>query len=309
MKPIITVNQSGTGDFTALQAAIDSIPENVSEETVLVIEAGVYKEKLYINKPNLRLSGVGEVRLVYDDYALKLNSEGSPMGTFASASTYITGDNIRVENIIFENTAGESARVGQAVALYVDADKVSFADCSFLGAQDTLYLGRPKEEPRNSSGRNYFERCRIAGDIDFIFGSATAYFEACEIISLNLDRDINGYITAAATPVDKASGFLFHRCRLLSSAAADSVYLGRPWRDYAKTVFLDCWMDAHIRQEGWHDWEKSSAGTTVFYAEYGSAGPGAHLEARTAWSRQLKEADMDRFTLEACFGGDISWTL
>ncbi|MBW4081349.1 pectinesterase family protein [Paenibacillus sp. S150] len=309
MKRTLTINHAGTGDFALLQAAIDSIPENGSGETVLVIEAGVYREKLCINKPNLRLCGKGEVRLVYDDYALKPGAGGSPMGTFASASTYITGDNIRAENIIFENRAGKSSEAGQAVALYVDADKVSFVDCSFLGAQDTLYLGRPKEETRNSSGRNYFERCRIAGDIDFIFGSATAYFEECAIISLNQGREINGYITAAATPADKETGFVFHRCRLLSDAAADSVYLGRPWRDYARTVFLDCWMGGHIRREGWHDWDKSSAGTTVFYGEYGSAGPGAHPEARAAWTRLLKQADTAGFTLEACFGADLSWTL
>ncbi|WP_310829121.1 pectinesterase family protein [Paenibacillus pedocola] len=304
----IWVSKSGGGDFTSVQAAIDSIPEGAAEETVLFIEPGVYKEKLRIHKPDLRLYGVGEVRLVYDDYAPKPGSDGAPMGTYASCSTYITGDNIRVENIIFENTAGESGKVGQAVALYVDADKAVFKNCSFLAAQDTLYLAKPKEEKQNRSGRNYFEHCRIAGDIDFIFGSATAYFEECEIISLNVQKEINGYITAAATPEDKEAGFVFHRCRMVSDAAANSVYLGRPWRDYARTVFMDCWMGGHIRREGWDDWGKPSVNHTVHYAEYGNDGPGADTNARVSWSKQLLEHEAGSFSLEAVFGGDTDWT-
>ncbi|MNI38708.1 Pectinesterase A precursor [compost metagenome] len=273
-----------------------------------MIEAGVYYEKLRIHKPDITLIGEGEVRLVYDDYAPKPGIEGTPMGTFASCSTYITGDNIRAENIIFENTAGDSSKVAQAVALYVDADRAMFKNCSFLAAQDTLYLARPKEEQCNRSGRNYFEHCRITGDIDFIFGSATAYFEQCEMISLDLGQEINGYVTAAATPVDKGAGFVFHRCRLVSEAAADSVYLGRPWRDYARTAFIDCWLGAHIRRTGWNDWDKSSVWHTVHYAEAGSTGPGAHPEEREGWSRQLKEKELEEFSLEAVFGGDVDWT-
>lgn len=304
----IRISKSGGGDFTTIQAAVDSIPDGTGEETALFIEAAVYKEKLRIHKPNLRLYGEGEVRLVYDDYALKPGSDGNPMGTFASCSTYLTGDNIRAENIIFENTAGESGKAGQAVALYVDADRAVFKHCSFLAAQDTLYLAKPKEEKQNSSGRNYFEHCRIAGDIDFIFGSATAYFEQCEIISLDLNKAINGFITAAATPEDKAAGFVFHRCRLVSDAAANSVYLGRPWRDYARTVFIDCWMGGHIRREGWDDWGKASVNHTVQVAEFGSAGPGANRDARVSWSKRLQQREAGSFTLEAVFGGDTDWT-
>lgn len=306
----IKVSQKGNGDFHTVQAAIDSIPAGALQDTILIIESGVYKEKLQINKPNLSLYGNGAVRFVYDDYARKNNSLGAPMGTFASSSTYITGDNIRIENIIFENSAGGSDEVGQAVALYVDADKVSFKNCSFIAAQDTLYLAKPKEEMNNTSGRNYFEHCRIVGDIDFIFGSATAFFHECEIVSLNLQKEINGYITAAATPVDKPLGFIFHKCKLMSEADRNSVYLGRPWRDYAKTVFIDCWMDKHIREEGWDDWDKADAvATTVYYGESGSDGPGADWGKRAAWSKQLNEAERRHFSLDTCFSGDLSWTL
>jgi pectinesterase len=304
----IRVSKSGSGDYTSVQAAINSIPVGRTEETHLIIEAGVYKEKLQIHKPHLRLYGKGEVRLVYDDYALKLGNDGTPMGTNASCSTHITGDDIRVEHIIFENTAGPGSIVGQAVALYLDADQAVFRNCTFLAAQDTLYLAKPKEEKLNTSGRNYFEHCRIAGDVDFIFGSATAYFEECEIISLDRNMEINGFISAAATPEDKKAGFIFHKCRLISDAAADSVYLGRPWRDYARTVFIDCWMGGHIRREGWNDWGKSSVNDTVQYAEYGSVGPGAAPGERISWSKQLEQKVKDNFSLEAVFGGDIAWT-
>lgn len=309
MKKYICVSQKGDGDFRTIQEAINSIRELSAQETMITIESGVYKEKLTINKPDLYLLGHGEVTIVYDDFARKNNTLGKPMGTFASCSTYITSDNIKVENIIFENSAGSSDKAGQAVALYVDADKVCFKECSFLSAQDTLYLGKPKEERNNRSGRNYFENCRIVGDIDFIFGSATAFFEKCEIVSLNLGKVINGYITAAATPVDKEIGFIFHSCTLISAADENSVFLGRPWRDYAKTVFIDCWMDNHIKQEGWNDWEKTSVDTTVYYAESGSRGPGASLSKRVAWSKQLNEEDVKAFSLETCFRGELAWTL
>ncbi|MDQ0086948.1 pectinesterase [Paenibacillus anaericanus] len=307
MKSVIRISQQGNGDFETIQSAINSIPQDSSQTILMTIESGVYKEKLEINKPNLYLLGDGHVRIVYDDYAKRENAVGMPMGTFASSSTYISCDNIKIENITFENTAGESDQVSQAVALYVDADKVAFKNCSFLGAQDTLYLGRPKEELNNKSGRNYFENCRIVGDIDFIFGSATAYFQECQIVSKDQGKEINGYITAAATPVDKEVGFVFHQCKLLSDAAKNSVYLGRPWRDYARTVFIDCWMDQHIHQEGWNDWDKTSVETTVYYGEFGSAGPGANVSKRTVWSAQLNEEELKKFSLNECFRGDISW--
>ncbi|WP_438349666.1 pectinesterase family protein [Paenibacillus sp. FA6] len=291
MKNMIKVSQQGNGDFRTIQAAINSIPNHSTEEIMVTIESGVYKEKLKINKPNLHLFGEGDVKITFDDYSPKLNQLGVPMGTFASSSTYITADNIKVHNITFENSAGESDKVAQAVALYVDADKVSFKNCTFISAQDTLYLGRPKEELSNISGRNYFENCRIVGDIDFIFGSATAFFHKCEIVSIDQGKKINGYITAAATPMDKEIGFVFHRCKLISEADKNTVFLGRPWRDYARTVFIDCWMDKHIHQEGWNDWDKVSAETTVYYGELGSVGPGASSTTRVAWAQQLDDKD------------------
>ncbi|MEK5446626.1 pectinesterase family protein [Paenibacillus sp. FSL R7-0331] len=303
----IVISRTGGGDFSSVQAAVDSIPEECAEITVLHIEAGIYYEKLRINRPNLRLIGQGEVRLSYDDYARKPGNEGTPIGTFGSCSTYITGDNITAVNIIFENTAGSSDEVGQAVAMYVDADRVVFRNCTFLAAQDTLYLARPKEEKLNRSGRNYFEHCRITGDIDFIFGSATAYFHECEITSLNLGKEINGFVTAAATPEDKQTGFVFHKCRLVSDAAGGSVYLGRPWRDYARTAFIDCWMGAHICREGWNDWDKAAVWHTVHYVEAGSEGPGAHADKRVGWSKQLSESELEQLTPEAIFGGETDW--
>ncbi|WP_019640510.1 pectinesterase family protein [Paenibacillus fonticola] len=304
----IRVSQDGQGDFNTIQAAINSIPAQMPHETCITIQSGVYKEKLEINKPHLHLRGVGDVSIVYDDFAKKPGASGQPIGTFASSSTYITAGNIKIDNITFENPAGDGDVVGQAVALYVDADQVAFRNCRFIAAQDTLYLGRPKEQFTNQSGRNYFENCRIVGDIDFIFGSATAYFHQCEIVSLNRNKAINGYITAAATPIDKEYGFIFNQCKLLSDADEHTVYLGRPWRDYAKTVFIDCWMDRHVHPEGWHDWEKVCVNTTVYYGEYGSVGPGSNVSGRVPWAKQLEEEDLTKFTLSHCFGGDISWT-
>jgi pectinesterase len=217
-----------------------------------------------------------------------------------------------------ENSAGFGIEVWQAIALYVDGDRNSFYHCRILGSQDTLFTGPlpqaalqtggftgPLEYAPRINGRQYYYQCYIRGDIDFIFGSATAYFDECEIYSqqydnepaatMQKDQKIYGYVTAASTPKDQEYGYVFHRCRLTGNCPPNSVYLGRPWRNYAKTIFIECELGEHIHQEGWHDWNKQEAHSTITYAEYGCYGPGAITMNRAAFSKQLSMEEAKQF--------------
>ena len=163
-----------------------------------------------------------------------------------------------------------------------------FVGCRFLGYQDTLYLyGQGNRDgetvARNASVR--FEECYVEGTTDFIFGSAEALFDRCEIRS-----KADSYVTAASTCRGQRVGFVFRRCRLTADEGVTKCYLGRPWRDHAQTLFIDCELGAHIRPEGWHDWNKPQAHRTTRYGEYGSTGAGAAGE-RVRWARRITEKE------------------
>lgn len=309
------VAKDGSGDFKTVQAAIDSITDS-TKETVIQIKNGTYMEKIHIWKPNVTLIGenVNETVLTYDDYAKKLFDDGTKYGTFHSYTVLVAGNNFKASNITFANTAGRGSEVGQALAAYVDADKVSFENCRFLGSQDTLFtgplppvpmagglFGSPMEEYPKIPGRQYYKNCYIEGDVDFIFGTATAVFENCEIFSFERDREVNGYVTAASTQEGQEYGYVFINCSLTSDARPKTVYLGRPWRNFAKTVYINCEMGAHIKDEGWHNWNKPEAEETMLYAEYGSKGTGADCISRATFAKILEESDLKDYTLDKIF--------
>lgn len=291
-----TVSKDGEGDFTNIQDAINAIPDFRKNETKVFIRKGVYKEKLVLPASKTNVTFIGEdaekTVLTYDDYAQKLNRFGEEMGTTGSTSFFIFGDNFKAENLSFENSAGP---VGQAVAVRVDGDKAVFLNCRFLGNQDTLYL-----HGRNS--RQYYKNCYIEGTTDFIFGWSTAVFEDCEIYC----KDGGHYITAASTEKDSEYGFVFINCVITGDAPQQSFYLGRPWRDYAQTVFINTQMPAIIKPEGWHNWSKPHAEKTVYYAEFGSKGAGAS-DNRVDWAKKLSSEESRRFTVSSVLAGEDNW--
>ncbi len=292
------VDQNGAGDFDKVQDAIDAVPYLRKTRTFIFIKNGVYKEKLTLpaNKTNVSFIGedVENTILNYDDYASRKNRFGEEMGTSSSTSFFIFGDGFEARNITFQNTAGP---VGQAVAVRIDGDRTIFENCRFLGFQDTLY-------PHDNQSRQYYRNCYIEGTTDFIFGWSTAVFEDCEIFSINGGH----YITAASTLEDAEYGFVFVNCRITGNAPEQSVYLGRPWRPFAKTVFIRCELGAHINNAGWHNWDKPNAEKTAYYAEYQSEGPGASdLTSRVNWSHQLDENDLKKYALKKIFEGWIPY--
>ena len=289
------VAKDGSGDFKTVQEAINAVPDFRKNQTSIYIKQGVYKEKLVLPASKTAVKLVGEdaknTILTYDDYASKKNRFGEEMGTTGSSSFFVFADDFSAENITFENSSGP---VGQAVAVRVDGDKVMFTNCRFLGNQDTLY-------PHGEKSRQYYKNCYIEGTTDFIFGWSTAVFEDCEIYA----KKGGSYITAASTLEGMPYGFVFLNCRLTGNAPADSYYLGRPWRPYAKTVFINSYLGNHIKPEGWHNWSKPEAEKTTFYAEHHSKGPGANPAARVEWSHQLSEEQAQHYTLSNIFDGWI----
>lgn len=288
----------GSGDFKTVQQAIDEVPDFRKNETKIFIRSGRYKEKLVLPPSKTNVTFIGEDKeetvLTHDDYAQKLNRFGEEMGTTGSTSFFVFGDGFTARNITFENSAGP---VGQAVAVRVDGDRAMFENCRFLGFQDTLY-------PHGRESRQYYKDCYIEGTTDFIFGWSTAVFDNCEIYS----KEGGHYITAASTEKGAAHGFVFINCKLTGNAPEESVYLGRPWRNYAQTVFINTQMGDHIKKEGWHNWNKPEAEETVFYAEYDSSGPGAAPEERVEWSKQLSTEEAGEYTINAILKGSDNWT-
>ncbi|MFI1772020.1 pectinesterase family protein [Thalassobellus citreus] len=289
------VASNGTGDFTKVQEAINSVPDFRKNETKIYIKNGIYKEKLILPTSKTNVTFVGEDKdktiLTYDDFAQKHNTFGEEVGTTGSTSFYVFGNDFKAKNITFENSAGP---IGQAVAVRVDGDRVIFQNCKFLGNQDTLYL-------HGNQSRQYYKDCYIEGTVDFIFGWSTGYFENCEIFCKN-----KGYITAASTNKNTPYGMVFNNCKLTGSALENTFYLGRPWRDYAQTVFINCFMDKQIKPEGWHNWNKPKAERSAFYAEYNSSGPGASNK-RVKWSKKLSERKSKKYTLGKVLKGDDNW--
>lgn len=284
------VAKDGSGDFFTVQEAVDAAPDYCKQdETTIYIKDGRYEEKVTIptNKQKLHIIGQSAEGTVitWSDYAQKKGPTGYEMGTSATSTVFLYADDFLAENITIENAAGEGKSIGQACAITVDADRVAFINCRFVANQDTIYT-------YGKNQRQYYRGCWIEGTTDFIFGASTCWFEDCTILSKK-----NSYVTAASTPEGTEFGYVFHNCRLIHDADAQKVYLGRPWRPYAKTVFIGCELGDHILKEGWHNWGKEYAEKTAFYAEYGSHGPGAATAAeRVKWSHILKEKEVRKYT-------------
>lgn len=292
-----------------LAEAIAQLPPDDGTPVTLLLAAGEYREKCTLSRANTTLMGEGadKTRIVWDDGALTILPDGMKRGTFRTATLMVDAPHVTLKNLTVENDAAPRAQVGQAVALYVDADDFACEDCRLIGYQDTLFTAPlpPREiEPNGFIGpkqfapripqRHTYRRCYLQGNVDFIFGGAAAWFEDCEICSV----DEPGFATAASTPEGQKYGYVFHRCRFTSRNLADaSTYLGRPWRNFAKTVLLDCELGSHIHPDGFHDWNKTAAHETILYAEHGSFGPGAG-ENRAPYVRRLTDTEVAAITYE-----------
>ena len=284
----IVVAKDGSGDYETIQKAINNTKSFPYKRVTIFIKDGIYKEKVKIHEWNSNLSLIGESKdktiITHDDYFNKVGLGRN--STFYTYTLLVEANKVVLKNLTIENASGE---VGQAVALSVFSDEVAVINCNLLGNQDTLYA--------SGKGRQYYKDCYIEGTTDFIFGSATAFFENCEIHSKK-----NSYITAASTPKDSLFGYVFKDCKLTADKDIDEVYLGRPWRIYAQTVFINCDLGSHILSEGWHNWSKPEAEKTTFYGEYKNHNVGFQPEKRVGWSHQLKKREANKYTLKNILG-------
>lgn len=292
----ITVDQKGNGDFTTIQKAINSIRDLGPAEALIKIKPGIYHEKIVIPSSKHKITLEGENKentiITHNDFSGKLDVFNEKITTFNSYTVLVMADDIKINNLTIQNS---SCNEGQAVALHVEGDRFIITNAAVLGCQDTVYAA-------TNHSRQYFENCYIEGTTDFIFGQATAVFKNCTIKSL-----ADSYITAAATEMDKKYGFVFLSCTLVAKDGVSKVYLGRPWRPYAKTVFINTEMGKHILPEGWNPWKGDKMfpdkEKTAYYAESGSKGEGGKTSKRINWSHQLTQKDLKNYTLEKILDG------
>ena len=300
------VSADGSGTQTNLQDAINSAPDNGTNTFSILVKAGTYQGQFLVPKTKSHIYLVGEemANTILTGSLNQQDPQQFPDRPFYNnASTVILGDDFHAENITFQNTSGDH---GQALALRADGDREIFNNCRLLGWQDTLLV---------QNGRYYFTNCYIEGRVDFIYGSAAAVFDRCEIHSKN-----GGHVTAASTPKDNPFGFVFMNCKLTgdptpwvaptnAAAASKKVLgdLGRPWRPYASVTYLNCDIGSHIAPTGWNNWRNPTNELTARFAEYNSTGPGANPDKRMKWAKQLTKDEAEKITVESVLSGSDNW--
>jgi pectin methylesterase-like acyl-CoA thioesterase len=315
----IIVALDGTGDFTKIQDAINSVPSNGNHPVVIYIKNGTYNtEKLIVPADKKCVTLMGESReetiISYHLYNCTTGVNGRcppedaalwPVTLLETSATLtVLGDEFRAENLTIQNSAGP---VSQAQAITIQADKVVFINCNIKGYQDTLYL-------KNAGKRSYFEGCLVIGRTDYIYGAGIAFFQSCEIQSWG-----KGWITAPATPESQKYGFVFNECKIAyatnSPRAGDDgnlIRFGRPWHEYPKVAWLHCDITGMLNPEGWGDtWRMDYAATnsSLHLYEFKNTGSGADVSKRAKWAglRSLTDEEANDYTVQKVLGGSDNW--
>ncbi|KAJ3687393.1 hypothetical protein LUZ61_016557 [Rhynchospora tenuis] len=301
-KPDATVAQDGSGDYKTISEAIDAIPSGHTGRYVIYVKEGVYDETVLVPREK-------ENVMMYGDGMDKTIVTGSPADsahvTKLQAVFAVDGQNFIAKDMGFRNTAG--AIGWPAVAVRTGAEYITFYKCKIDGYQDTLYT---------LSGRQFFRDCTVSGTIDFIFGNAAVVFQNCKIVVNTPQSGAQNVITAnGRTDPNMKTGIVFHNCQIIAAedfkakSIATANYLGRPWKDYSRTIIMESTIGELIQPEGWMPWLNSkSRQSTVCYAEYGNKGPGATPEQRVKWPgfHILSKSDAAEYTVES-FIDDNGW--
>lgn len=315
---------SGMVHAEGVALRLQSLVDAAQPGATIILPSGVYREKVLVprEKKGLRIvhDGDGESVISWDDYAGRKGPDGTDLGTFRSYTLKVEADDVELVGLTIVNTASDEnvaaggRGVGQAVALHVDGDRIAVRKCVIKSYQDTLYTTQSvtKWDAKPTYARccrQYFEDCRIEGSVDFIFGQSTVLFNRCELV-----HRIAGVTTAAATPEGQKFGYVFYKCRLTAPNDQKSI-LGRPWREFAQTVFVECEISDCISPVGWTTWRPGDGrDKTAYYGEFGCSGPGADVSRRPAWTHN-SAADRDAyFSARGCkdilhdvLKGDDGW--
>jgi pectinesterase len=276
------------GQYATVQAAVDAVPAGGAERYVLDILPGTYMARVKVpsTKPKITLRGQDPLttKITFNETA-----NTPPNESTVHATAVIQGADFIAENLTFENSYGRGA---QALALYAKADRLVFNNVRFLGWQDTL---------RSESGRHYFYKVYVEGDTDFVYGKGTAFFEDSTLYAKR-----GGYVTAQGREsAAETNGYVFYHSTVTGSAPNGSVYLGRPWQAYSRTVFLESKLGPVVNAAGWSAWSGNSNHLTAYYAEHGSmdlGGAPANVSQRVSWSHQLNAAQAAPFSKENWLG-------
>jgi len=304
LKPNAVVAQDGSGKFKTINEALATVPQKNNETFVIFVRAGIYKETVIIPKKMNKIVLIGEGPTKTRISGGKNYVDGTM--TFHTATVAVNGEEFTARDIGFENTAG--ANKHQAVALRVSADKGIFYNCAIDGYQDTLYV---------HTYRQYFRDCTISGTIDFIFGDAAVVFQNCKMVVRKPDINQNCMVTAQGRKDKRGVGaIVLQNCHIVGEPAllavnpkdqTIQVYLGRPWKDYSRTIIIQSYIDALIHPEGWSPWAGTYALDTCYYGEYKNHGPGSNMANRATWKgiKKITPQIAESFTPARYFGGDL----
>lgn len=283
---VYVVDCNGKGDFKTIQACFDALPSKSAAWRTIRIRPGVYREKLTLDvyKDKVAIVGTGatpeEVRIVWNDYSGKVVN-GYEMTTYDCYTFSVQADDVFLQNLTIANDAG---RVGQAVALETRGDRIWIDRCRLEGDQDTFFT-------KNYVARVWVTYSYIEGTTDFIFGPSIVVFDDCHIHGKS-----DSFITAASTTERNKFGYVFRDCRITTDPQVTKLYLGRPWKSTARTVWMKCELPASIRSEGWHNWRDPAREKTSFYAEWRCTGAGADRSGRVDWSHELTDEEAAGYT-------------
>ncbi|XP_062197587.1 pectinesterase-like [Phragmites australis] len=300
--PDAVVAKDGSGNYTTVSAAVAAAPTNSAKRYVIYIKAGAYLENVEVGKKQKNLMFVGDGIGKTVIKASRNVADGST--TFRSATVAVVGNNFLARDLTIENSAGPSKH--QAVALRVGADLSAFYRCSFVGYQDTLYV---------HSLRQFFRDCDVYGTIDFIFGNAAVVLQGCNLYARKpLPNQSNVFTAQGREDPNQNTGISIQKCKvaaasdLVGSESSTKTYLGRPWKLYSRTVFMQSQLDSLIDPAGWLEWNGNFALDTLYYGEYMNRGPGAGTSGRVKWKGYhviTSSAEASAFTVGSFIDGDV----
>ncbi|KAK1377891.1 Pectinesterase [Heracleum sosnowskyi] len=301
-KPDVTVAKDGSGNFKTINDALAKLPQNHQGRYVIFIKEGVYEENVLLTKKmvNVTMFGDGSQKTIITGN--KNNVDGVP--TFKTATFAAEGDGFLAQNIGFRNTAGPEKH--QAVALRVQSDRSIFLNCRMEGYQDTLYV---------QAHRQFYRGCYVSGTVDFIFGDAAAILQNCLIfVRKPMDGQKNTVTAQGRSDKRETTGLVLHNCHIMADNQLSSVkekvksYLGRPWKEFSRTIVMETEIDDIIDPQGWLPWEGNFALSTLFYAEYSNEGPRSDVKNRVKWPgfKVIKRDEALKYTVGPFLQGD-SW--
>ncbi|KAF8728921.1 hypothetical protein HU200_018220 [Digitaria exilis] len=274
LTPNVTVAKDGSGDFTNISAALDAMPENYTGRYFIYVKEGVYEETVNItgSMANITMYGDGSNRSIVTGNKSILDG----VRMWRTATFAVDGDSFTAIRLGIRNTAGVEKQ--QALALRVKGDKAIFFNCRIEGNQDTLFA---------QAYRQFYRSCVISGTVDFIMGDAAAVFQRCVILVRRPRPGQPAVVTAhARRDHQQTTGFVIHRSQIVADdqlagrSPATKVYLGRPWKDFARTVVMESVIGGFVHGQGYMPWEGKENLGTAFFGEFANSGDGASVTGR-----------------------------